>query len=89
MVLLNPLEAAEGSFLGWCAETLARVESLGHVMFWSESRAFLGDECLVSLVELPRLFVEASELLVKPRRFRINDLPMVAPTDWIIFFSRT
>lgn len=55
VVLLNPVKAKPTSILGSLATLTTQLDSISHVLVWSASRAFVGEEAEITVVELPRL----------------------------------
>jgi hypothetical protein len=55
LTLLNLNRALPQTALGRLARVLSRLDNLSHVLLWSASVGAPGDECALTLVELPRL----------------------------------
>ena len=53
--LLNPLAALPGSALFRALTWATCLEDASHILMWSRSEAAVGEQCALSLVELPRL----------------------------------
>ena len=54
-ILLNLLRAEPGTPLHSIAATMSRLDNLSHVLAWSNSDAYLGEEVDITMIELPRL----------------------------------